>query len=845
MKNFKKVLALVLVVATLLSFATVASAITSKDYKDAADIDYTTAVDVLSYIGVLNGYGDGTFKPEGEITRAEAAKIIAMFSNGSTNIEKLYASANPFTDVEKGNWAESYIAYCYKTGIVGGVGNGKFAPNSNVTGIQFIKMALTVLGYDAKKEGLEGASWAVNTLSLAKKAGLLAGLPANFKYEANLKRQEAAQIMLNTLNSNIVDYGYETKNGVTYVKDANGNTVAVPAQYYITTAGAVVVTGKYLYQTWNLGHDVFDDCFMRPGTMWTYTVNNKTATLAEYTATPVAKHQTVVTGCDLLVDAGVAKTNTSATIRVTAYENGVQLGETVTLSHSTGLCNAATTTYGAQGTQAELYFMGYGDDGVAEYRLVLIQTWLAKVDSVAKSSVGKNDHILGGNKTVLKVWYAGAGNTKLEPDTTWETGTTGFAKGDMVLVTFSWKTGCNHVVDVDKATAKDGVLTGFTNVTKAGAPTKTEIDTVETYDALRFYLGYTDSKDINNTQKSTVAANYTFYYDLFGNVIGMTDRAATATQYTVINEIWSHTHRDYTVTADLVNLDATLTKDTNVASVVAHDVDYTETLSALSSENGNFYDRLYTYAKDGDGNYYLTRATVSKGANVEIKAGSPNIWDGDTSIAQTNEYTQYLFRVGTSKYVAYTGYANVPAATATYVEWVDDNADGYADIVYAYGMTFPGSSDIAFTFESTVRYTKSINGVRYDVWTVYIDGKATTVYTKVEQDNATGESNQFTGLGLYRLDYANTDGVVVANVTKLTDATAPYSVVEKTVTSCIDTALKFEGSSVAYNVKDVPVYVVDSTYGEVEVGATSDLTANADVLVLYKSGAIAAIYVIG
>ena len=833
MKNFKKVLALVLVVATLLSFATVASAITSKDYKDAADIDYTAAVDVLSYIGVLNGYGDGTFKPEGEITRAEAAKIIAMFSNGSTSINTLYASANPFTDVEKGNWAESYIAYCYKTGIVGGVGNGKFAPAANVTGIQFIKMALTVLGYDAKKEGLEGASWAVNTLALAKKAGLLAGLPANFKYEANLKRQEAAQIMLNTLNSNIVDYGYE-------FKPTGGREIE-----YITTAGAVVVRNKYLYQAWKLGHDTFDDCFMRPGTMWTYTANNKTATLAEYTDTPVAKHQTAVTGCDLLVDAGVAKTNTSTTIRVTAYENGVQLGETVTLSHSTGLCTAASTVYGAQGTQAELYFMGYGADGVAEYRLVLIQTWLAKVDSVAKSSVGKNDHILGGNQTVLKVWFAGAGNTELQPDTTWTAGTTGFAKGDMVLVTFSWKEGCNHVVDVDKATAKDGVLTGFTNVTKAGDPTKTEIDTVETYDALRFYLGYTDSKDINNTQKTGVAANYTFYYDLFGNVIGMTKRAASAKQYTVINEIWSHTHRDYTVTADLVNLDATLTKDTSVASVVAHSVDYTKTLSALASENGNFYDRLYTYAKDGDGNYYLTRANVAKGETVEIKAGSPNIWDGDTSIAQTNEYTQYLFRVGTSKYVAYTGYANVPAATATYVEWVDDNADGYADIVYAYGMTFPGSSDIAFTFEHTVRYTKSINGVRYDVWTVYIDGKATTVYTKVEQDAPTGDSNQFTGLGLYRLDYANTDGVVVATVTKLTDATAPYSVAEKTVTSCIDTALKFEGSSVAYNVKDVPVYVVDSTYGEVEVGATSDLTANANVRVLYKNGAIAAIYVIG
>ena len=837
MKNFKKVLALVLVVATLLSFATVASAITSKDYKDAADIDYTTAVDVLSYIGVLNGYGDGTFKPEGEITRAEAAKIIAMFSNGSTSINTLYASANPFTDVEKGNWAESYIAYCYKTGIVGGVGNGKFAPAANVTGIQFLKMALTVLGYDAKKEGLEGSSWAVNTLALAKRAGLLAGLPANFKYEANLKRQEAAQIMLNTLNSNIVDYGYELKGG----REVE----------YITTAGAVVVSGKYLYQAWKLGHDTFDDCFMRPGTMWTYTANNKVATLAEYTDTPVAKHQTAVTGCDLLVDAGVAKTNTSTTIRVTAYENGVQLGETVTLSHSTGLCTAASTVYGAQGTQAELYFMGYGADGVAEYRLVLIQTWLAKVDSVAKSSVGKNDHILGGNQTVLKVWFDGVGNTELEPDVTWYAGTTGFAKGDMVLVTFSWKDDCKHVVDVDKATAKDGVLTGFTNVTKAGAPTKTEIDTVETYDALRFHLGYTDSKDVTKTQKTGVAANYTFYYDLFGNVIGMTKRAASAKQYIVINEAWAHAHRNYIVTADLVNLDATFAKDSNVASLVGGNgkdyADPTETgidpMSALSAENGKFYDKLYTYAKDSDGNYYLARPTVGSAETVEIKAGSPNVWDGDTSVAQTNEYTQYLFHVGTDKYVAYTGYANVPAATATYVEWVDDNADGYADIVYAYGMTFPGSSDIAFTFESTVRYTKSINGVRYDVWTVYVDGKATTVYTKVDSNDTT---SPFTGLGLYRLDYANTDGVVVATVSKLdadTLATLGYKVEQKSVYSCIDSALKFEQTGVAYNVKDVPVYLVDKTYGEVEVGATSDLDGANEVYVLTNASGFVAFFV--
>ena len=111
MKNFKKVLALVLAIATLLSFATVASAATA-DFKDAADIKYTEAVDVLSAIKVLEGYkadNSYTYKPAKNITREEAAKIIAIFANKSADISSLYTSANPFAD-EKGRWGESYVA---------------------------------------------------------------------------------------------------------------------------------------------------------------------------------------------------------------------------------------------------------------------------------------------------------------------------------------------------------------------------------------------------------------------------------------------------------------------------------------------------------------------------------------------------------------------------------------------------------------------------------------------------------------------------------------------------------------------------------------------------------------
>ena len=206
MKNFKKVLALVLAIATLLSFATVASAKTA-DFADAKDVKNTEAVDVLSYIKVLEGYpADNTFKPAKNITREEAAKIIAIFANKSTDISSLYTSANPFADM-KGRWGESYVAYGYRAGIIAGKNATSFVPKANVKGTEFLKMVLVVLGYDQNKEGLVGSSWAVNTLELAKAKKLLAGLGKDFDANAALTRDQAAQIMLNALKAEKVVYG--------------------------------------------------------------------------------------------------------------------------------------------------------------------------------------------------------------------------------------------------------------------------------------------------------------------------------------------------------------------------------------------------------------------------------------------------------------------------------------------------------------------------------------------------------------------------------------------------------------------------------------------------------------
>ena len=71
--SMKKLLAMVLALVMTLSLAVSANAF--KDDKSISD-DYAEAVAVLNGMGVFKGYEDGSFKPEGNITRAEVATII-------------------------------------------------------------------------------------------------------------------------------------------------------------------------------------------------------------------------------------------------------------------------------------------------------------------------------------------------------------------------------------------------------------------------------------------------------------------------------------------------------------------------------------------------------------------------------------------------------------------------------------------------------------------------------------------------------------------------------------------------------------------------------------------------
>ena len=198
MKNLKKVLALVL------AFACAFTMFAGAAFTDQADIQSTEAVDALTGLGVIDGYADGSFKPDATVTRAEMAKMIFTILNGGNDDASAYTNLpTSFTDVSD-HWAAGYIKYLQNSDIIAGKSETKFAPNDTVTGLEAAKMLLVVAGYAPDKAGLTGSAWAASTMKYANLNNLFEDVVADVN--GALPRQYAAQIMFNALDMERVVY---------------------------------------------------------------------------------------------------------------------------------------------------------------------------------------------------------------------------------------------------------------------------------------------------------------------------------------------------------------------------------------------------------------------------------------------------------------------------------------------------------------------------------------------------------------------------------------------------------------------------------------------------------------
>jgi hypothetical protein len=196
----KKLLALVLALVMTLGLATVSS---NAAFKDADKIEHTEAVEVLTSLGVLNGMGDGSFQPEGNVTRAQMAKMIAIIMLGAdVNDSAFVGTSSDLTDIN-GHWAEGFIKFCVAQGIVAGKGNGKFDPDANVTTVEASKMLLVALGFSSDVQEYTGDQWAIKVTKDAATKKLLEDL-SDMKAGKAITRDEAAQMIWNTVQRGMI-----------------------------------------------------------------------------------------------------------------------------------------------------------------------------------------------------------------------------------------------------------------------------------------------------------------------------------------------------------------------------------------------------------------------------------------------------------------------------------------------------------------------------------------------------------------------------------------------------------------------------------------------------------------
>ncbi|WP_339847530.1 S-layer homology domain-containing protein [Paenibacillus sp. FSL W7-1088] len=146
-------------VALATTIATSALTVVAPDYIKASEngetfTDIKAASDYYEYVnelferGFVSGYKDGSFKPGGLLTRAEASKILAL--NLGLNVTK---SFNPtFKDVSTSDWAYPYIEALKEAGVIDGFQDGTFKPNSPITRNQMAKIIVNGYGLEPAKE---------------------------------------------------------------------------------------------------------------------------------------------------------------------------------------------------------------------------------------------------------------------------------------------------------------------------------------------------------------------------------------------------------------------------------------------------------------------------------------------------------------------------------------------------------------------------------------------------------------------------------------------------------------------------------------------------------------------
>ncbi len=184
--------------------------VSDRRFIDVATTDwFNNAVNYVADNNYFQGVSENEFDPNGKMTRAMLVTVIGRMAKADTANAK-----NEFADVEAGSWYAEYVAWAAENGIVTGVGENKFAPNTNVTREQIAAILMrfathkglptsvsTTEKYDSMKDTASVSEYAVEALKWATAYGVINGADGNINPKGNATRAEVAQMIMNFCNT--------------------------------------------------------------------------------------------------------------------------------------------------------------------------------------------------------------------------------------------------------------------------------------------------------------------------------------------------------------------------------------------------------------------------------------------------------------------------------------------------------------------------------------------------------------------------------------------------------------------------------------------------------------------
>ena len=838
----KKFLSLVLALVMTMSLVTVSAG--AVDFTDDSDIDYKEAVDVISALGIVDGYSDDSFRPDGSLTRGAAAKIICNLILGPTTASALSATTAPFKDVPTTNTFAGYITYCAQQGIIGGYGDGTFRPSGTLTGNAFMKMLLGALGYDSSIEGYSGANWQVNVIKQAVGIGLDDGND-EFVGSEPVTREEAALYSFNMIQADLVRYDAKTTvdvNGAT-VTIAGDKAEAIPqnGSGYKDTMGDndVVQFAEKSFPKLSKTGNKTDD-FGRPANEWKYrseiigTYTNYSDMIGEWSAKATKGELYSLIGSGIIDD--LAGEPVSGEYGLSFWVDGEQVNvggrdgnnnpdaasETAkdyffdrNSSSASGIQNAVNrgTNVGMSGNGVLTQVFMDDDNNVT---IVMINTYLVQAtadynstkETITVEAIDTDETVKANyNDMVLPTGM----DTSIDQE---DFDVSGVKEGDYLLVT--WSVDADAYQSVTPAELVTGTVSEYT-----------ERDSVVLNGEKLSYARLTG--DTEQEEQFSINSEAALVLDAYGYILYVDDANSTSS-YVFVNGIQGKTNLEKDAVADAYFTDGT---------------DGEIDIKKLYDEAGKSYDSgkaiigaytepgWYTFTKDSNDEYTLTAVKDFENTSkryedsVKVVQGDPkttqivysssvyflgddangNRWVGDDSdrAPRANADTLFMVLDADETVTVYSGVANAPDVTlsaagktalVTYV--VDTN--GYAKYVFIDVSNDPDANidgdavaDYMFVLWDNGKRT-FVEGDEYRQYQVIIDGEETT---RMIAESLVGGNSSSTGKVFYDIKVNDRD-YITDNTKEFEDHSSPGSKDEHVILNLNGDTITQKGGAISF-----------------------------------------------